>query len=238
VDVIMSEPLAEDGWTPRPELLAAYADGELPAEGPQAALHERIEAWLAKNPEVACDVETYRQVTERYRATAADDPGPAAWAPVLARLRALRLTPGPSRRRWSRLGWLGAGGGMCAAAWWLALTLWSHPVPQKASPDVPLASESSRVVVSEDTEPEVFPVATAAEIEILSVRGEDTGSVVIGELPVEGSLVLLEPSEVTLTHAEPARDNMVPEVRRCGRAACIWAPLDAEREDPEEGNWD
>ena len=229
----MSEPNAEDGWTPRVELLAAYADGELAEEGPQAALYERIESWLAKHPEAAYDLEVYRQVTEWYRATAADDPGPAAWASVLARLRALRSTPTRSPRRWVRLIlW----GGMTAAALWLALTLWFNPAQEKAAaPDVPLAAPS-RPAALEDAEPAVFAVATAAEVEILSVKGEDISSVVVGELPVEGSLVLLEASEVTLTHVEPARDNMMPEVRRCGRTTYIWAPLDAEREDVEEPN--
>jgi hypothetical protein len=234
----MSEPNTEDNWTPRAELLAAYADGELAEDGPQAALSERIQAWLAIHPEVAYELEAYRKLTDWCRATAADDPGPAAWAPVLAHLRALHRMPPRSRSRWRRLAQLGVWGGTSAAALWLTLALWSSHVHEKgAGPGAPVAAPS-RAADPADAEPAVFPVATAAEIEILSVKGEVTSCVVVGELPVEGSLVLLEPDEVTLTHAEPARDNMVPEVRRCGRMACIWAPLDAEREDPEDENWD
>jgi hypothetical protein len=55
-------------------------------------------------------------------------------------------------------------------------------------------------------------------------------------LPVRGALVLLQPGEITLTSVEPTPDNMVPEVRTSGRAPMIWAPVDAEREDPEEPN--
>jgi hypothetical protein len=235
VDETMSEANAEDGWTPRPELLAAYADGELADEGPQAALYRRLEAWLAAHPEMAYEIEGNRRLTDWFRATIANDPGTAAWAPVLARLRGLRLVPTRPKPRWIRVAWIGAAGAACV---WLAFALLYRPGQENiAGPGTQEITARSRpAAVLEEAEPEVFPVATAAEVEILSVKGEDTTTVVVGELPVEGSLPLLQVNEVTLTHVEPARDNMVPEVRRCGSTTFIWAPLDAERDDLEEPN--
>src|SRR5262249_16689970 len=79
-----------------------------------------------------------------------------------------------------------------------------------------------------DTEP--FPVAEAHEVEILSVEGRDTGTVVVGHLPVDGPLVLATPGEVSVTSVEPPRqDQMVPGGYR-GRsdAPMIWARVEGE----------
>ena len=232
----MTRPNAEDDWAPSAALLAAYADGELDEEGPQASLCRRIERWLARNPEKARTIEAHRQICEWYRETAAEDPGPAAWAPVMARLR---LPVAGQRQRWPRIAWLAAAA-TAAACLVVATTLLSRPGKQ----DTALPGKQATVaqahpaVLTEDPDPEVFPVATASEVEILSVKGEDTTTLVVGELPVEGPLPLLGANEVTFTRIEPARDNMVPEVRRAGRTTVVWAPLDVEREDPEEPNWE
>jgi len=156
---------------------------------------------------------------------------------MAARLRALRLPPGKGRR-WSRLTWLAALGGAGAACLWLALTVMFTQGRQEAlAPDGQTPSGPPLVDASPRGEAmEAFPVATAAEVEILSVQGEDTATLVVGELPVEGSLLLLQADELTLTNVEPAHDNMVPEIRKGGSAFMIVAPLDVEREDPEETN--
>ncbi len=72
---------------------------------------------------------------------------------------------------------------------------------------------------------EVFPVATAAEIAILRVEGADTHTLVVGELPVHGPLVLAGPGEVALTSVQPdARDQMMPHIRLDGPGRpLIWA---------------
>jgi hypothetical protein len=66
------------------------------------------------------------------------------------------------------------------------------------------------------------------EVEILRVEGADTGTLVVGALPVHGPLELADPGEVTVTSIEPdARDQMVPVIRSTGRPM-IWARLDSE----------
>jgi len=45
---------------------------------------------------------------------------------------------------------------------------------------------------------EPFPVATAEEIVILRIGGADVRTVVVGNMPVEGPLVMAEPGEVIL----------------------------------------
>jgi len=229
----MTGQFGESGWTPDAELLAAYADGEL-EDGPTGDLRNQIETWLARHPRAADKVEAQRRVTEWFQATTPADPPESAWEPVAARLQGLRLPlPGPDRRwsRWARLTALGITGAACVLlAFTLATLLGRREVPSwQGALNQPRAGASS---IGPDME--ALPVATAAEVEILSVQGDDTATLVVGELPLEGSLLLLQADELTLTAVEPARDNMVPEVRKGGNAPMIWAPLDAEREDPEE----
>jgi len=75
-----------------------------------------------------------------------------------------------------------------------------------------------------------FSVAAAHEVEILNVDGADTPTLVVGELPVQGPLVLAAPGEVTVTSVQPAaRDNMVPEVNVQGpRRPMIWARAETD----------
>jgi hypothetical protein len=229
---------AEYDWTPSAELLAAYADGELDEEGPQAALCRRIESWLARNPEMARTLDAHRRITEWCRDTAAEDPGPVAWASVMGRLR-LAVGSGQGRR-WTSLPWLAAAGGTAAACLVVAVTLvsWLGKRDTAYPHNLMSLAQPQPRALREDAEPDVLPVATASEVEVLSVKGEDTTTLVVGELPVEGPLPLLQTNEVTFTRIEPARDNMVPEVRRAGHTTFVWAPLDAEREDLEEPNWE
>ena len=77
---------------------------------------------------------------------------------------------------------------------------------------------------------EVFPVAIASEVSILSVEGADTQTVVVGRLPLLGAMELAGPGDVALTSVQPdRRDNMVPHVRIGGaHRPMIWAPVEAE----------
>jgi anti-sigma factor RsiW len=215
----MSGQNGQPRWAPSPELLAAYADGELAEDGPGAALFERVEAWLAIHPDAAEEVETQRCLSESCRARAADDPGEEAWTPVVARLQRLYFSRPRPRKRWAWLALLGASAVACAL---LALAWNGRQTREPVNPP--------QIVATPETEDTVLLVATAAEVEILSVQGADTGSLVVGELPVDGSLVLLDADELLLTRVEPDRDDMVPGVLQEGSAPLIWAPTDAERE--------
>ncbi len=77
-----------------------------------------------------------------------------------------------------------------------------------------------------------FPVATEQEVVILRVDGADTGTLVVGLLPLHGPLELAGPGDVTLTSAEPAqRDNLVAELHDMGSGRpIIWARAEAEED--------
>jgi len=75
-----------------------------------------------------------------------------------------------------------------------------------------------------------FAVATAEEIEILSVVAADHPALAVGEMPVRGPLELLAPGEMTVTSVQPdARDNMTPVVPQGADTPMFWAPLVAQK---------
>src|SRR5476649_1717459 len=88
-----------------PELLAAYADGEL-----DAATRAEVERWLALNPDARSSLETQRQLSRHnrpfWRAATAANPGEATWTRVLGNVQdALDTPPRPTpaaspQRRW------------------------------------------------------------------------------------------------------------------------------------------
>jgi hypothetical protein len=65
---------------------------------------------------------------------------------------------------------------------------------------------------------------------VLLVDGADTQTLVVGQLPVQGPLVLAEPGDVERISSQPdALDNMVPTFRLHGpHRPMIWARLDEE----------
>lgn len=109
-----------------------------------------------------------------------------------------------------------AGAAATAAAVWLAFALFSTPHTDSARTDT--------------APPAAFLVASSDEIEILSVDGAATSSLVVGQVPVQGSLELLSPGDVTLTSVQPAEgDNMMPRVHLKGHETpLIWARVDSE----------
>src|SRR5262245_54407800 len=88
---------------PFPELLAAYADGEL-----DAAARAQVEAWLAAHPEARAELEAQRRLSRRnqklWHASAGPSPSEASWARVLNRVQsALRTPPAAAARPRPRL---------------------------------------------------------------------------------------------------------------------------------------
>jgi hypothetical protein len=204
-----------DDWSPSPEILAAYFDGEL-AVHPE--LRGRIADWLRTHPEARAVLEDYRRLAQLWQDTTPPDPTAVAWQELDARLAALQLAraPRPVLRR------LAAAVVLAAA---MALAVWTGWPPPAAPPvqKTPIAESD-----------EVLAVATAAEVTILRVEGEDTQTVAVGEMPVHGPLELAGPGEVTLTNVRPdARDRMMPHVRMDGdHRPMIWARVDAEATEP------
>jgi len=60
----------------------------------------------------------------------------------------------------------------------------------------------------------VLPVVSDDEVEILSVRGADVPSLVVGVMPMQGILVLADPGEVSLIRSNPsAGPRSLAEIR-------------------------
>src|SRR5436190_5975510 len=86
---------------PFPEILAAYADGELDAAG-----RARVETWLARHPEAAADLDAQREWSRRNRrlwqSAAGPQPSDARWSRLFSSIQqALTAPPAqPLVRRW------------------------------------------------------------------------------------------------------------------------------------------
>jgi anti-sigma factor RsiW len=207
---------------PRPELLAAYVDGEL-----DAPVRRQVEAWLTEHPEAAAEVEAQRRLAQSWQAGSPPEPTQAEWAAVLDRIEAAlpsaAVEPKETGSPWG-LGirpWLTRAaalliavllGGAGVAALVLAL-LPGRPV----SPDDLAAREPA----------EPYPVVLAGEVEIVSMHGADAAALVVGEPPAKGPYALLARGEVTLLAIEPDEDDMVPLVtmNESTTAPMIVAPL-------------
>ena len=182
------DPSPDRRWT---RLLAAYADGEL-----DAPTRARVEDYLAANPDARADLDAQRRLGPRgplWRASAAPDPGPAAWDAVLSRVRreaeAHRRTA--PRRSWAR----GLMVALPAAAAVLAAVYLSRP-PAPTGP-----AEAPWPVVGED------------DVEIISLQEADAGLLVIGAPPLAGRLTLASAADVNLIGVDAADDGTLPHAQ-------------------------
>lgn len=210
-------------WRPDPALLSAYLDGELIGRPELVALRDRIEVWLRDHPEARAEFADHRQIDELWRETTPPAPSDQAWAKLEAALAAARPQPWfPSGHAAAAL--LAAAAAITILVWWTLSPRAQPEFVQQPNPPAPAPV----------AEIEVFPVAAASEITILSVEGADTQTVVVGVLPVLGVLELAGPGEVALTSVQPdVRDRMVPHIRLGNnQRPMIWAPVDAEASDP------
>jgi len=218
----------EGNWAPSPELLAAYFDGEFEGRDDLACLRRRLEAWLETSTSARSDLCAYRHLRQLWQETSPREPSPVVWQKLQSELisiqkndktlcaqcslsdRANTEKPSTSNHR-PNYSWKSTFIWTAAACLLFKVLLLKGPLPH---PD--------------DDEP--FPVASEREVVILHVEGADTGTLVVGELPLYGPLELIGPGEVTLTSIQPAqRDNMIPEVYVAGPGPpIIWARAEEE----------
>jgi hypothetical protein len=200
-----------------PELLAAYADGELDPAG-----RARVEAWLADHPD-ARDALTGQQRLSRHnrklwKASAPLSPSEGSWARVFGRVqdvldapvRPARSAP-PRSRRWLRRA-VAVLSTAAAAAVALYLT---NPGPAPVTlPGPPPAVEP-------------LAAATDADIDIISLDDRDAAALVVGKPPLSGTVVLAAHGDVTLKGLQKADDGMLPKapMNDPGAAPMIIAPL-------------
>lgn len=203
-------PSDDPSWAPSPELLAAYFDGEFEGRDELGPLRRRLEDWLARNPDACAELADYRRLRQLWLETTPPEPAPSAWQTVQAHLEAnCRHGRVPVATRSSP---------------------WPTAVLTGAACLLFALTAASRLKVLMDDSP--FPVASEREVVILHVDGADAGTIVVGELPLQGPLELVGPGDVTLTSVQPAqRDNMVPDVFVAGPGRpIIWARAEHEED--------
>jgi hypothetical protein len=192
-----------------PELLAGYADGEL-----TAAERDRVEAWLAANPNGAADLETQRRFGRRRQLwKGVPEPSEAEWRRVLNQVRFAVAAPQPaappagrtSRRR------LLAALAAIAAAVLLVVALF------------PRGSQTVRP----GTEPQdELACADADDVEIMRVFEADVDCLVVGEPPLRRAIVLATIDDVDGLKAAKDTDGMMPMMVKSGpNAPMVFAPM-------------
>lgn len=177
----------------RPELLAAYVDGELDEQ--EAA---RVEEWLTAHPELAQDVADQRRLAQLWHLT----PPPRApdWDASLARLHERLST---ARRPTGSRPWVlalftvaGLAAAILLAVFWAG---WPERPPlEEAGP--------SRVAV------QPWPVVSADDVAIESLHDADRQALVVGEPPASAPLELLAVHEVVVTKLDVDDLGRMPRV--------------------------
>jgi len=203
-DPHLPEPTPERRGGVTPPLLAAFLDGEL-----DAAERSRVEAWLADRPAAAAEIGGQRRVARLWGETPPPEPGPDAWAAVLANVEARLPIAGrrPRRRPW--LPWVGA----AAAAAVIAAVLLSPFFHGGAAP-----------TIAERTDP--LPVIQLGDVVIVSMDARDAGGLVVARPPVQQPILLARQDDVSFMSMEsyPRDDGLVPQIGE-GEVPMIVAPL-------------
>lgn len=149
------------------------------------------------------------------------EPSARAWentrTGITARLP--RVTPG---RRWHTLAKVGATAGLLSAGVLLAWGLWAtfHPPAAPTPPEVPFADAAS---VDPLAGYDVLPIATASDVMISSVRGNEVrfGSI---NHPVPDAMPLASGADVTIHRGPVAGELSCPDPG--GAAVYVMPPVD------------
>jgi anti-sigma-K factor RskA len=181
-----------------PELLAAYADGELDAAG-----RARVEAWLAAHPEARAELENQRKLSRTnsklWHTSSPPSPGERSWSRLFVRVHtALANRPATAEpTRGAPRFRFGAAALAAAAAVLFAIGLFrpGEPAPVDPSPS------------SDET---VLVMADPADIDIQSIQDADTELLVIGQPPLIGLVVLAAPGDIQLEKVAKDTDGMMP----------------------------
>jgi anti-sigma factor RsiW len=180
-----------------PELLAAYADGELsPAEC------RRVAAWLAGHPAAADNVEAQRRLDRLFEQAAPPPPTEEQWAEALARVERGLALPAARRPAWRRRLAAALTGLAAAAALLLALARQGPPALNGPPQD------DTRVTAEEP-----WPVASADDVQIISMDDRDRGALVVGKPPVSEPLELVTTGDVKVSRLEPDGQGRVGRLR-------------------------
>lgn len=198
---------------PGPGELVAYVDGTL---DPRAC--GRVTSWLAAHPEVAAELDDHRIVMEAARLAPIPEPTEADWVTALARITAALPACRPAAPRGGARARLLVRATAAAAAV-LLLSLPGERVPR---PLLGLAA----------MDPAPLQVASADDVEIISIDAADLPGLLVGHPPVREPLVLAVAGDVELHHAEAGQASWVPTMADGeGETPMIVMPMRASRGD-------
>lgn len=197
----------------RPEMLAGYADGEL-----SAADRLTVEAWLAADAAAQTELETQQRLShknvELWTKVAPPMPSDAVWSRVLSSIDAgvqpampsvNYRTSGPrGRNRWAVA--------VAAVAAMFLIAIGYNFFPNTSHNINGLYSAN-----------DVFQIARADQIDILSVQGDDD-MIVVGRPPLAGpmDLVTVGDTELWATASEPTDTPSKPLVAPGDTKRPIW----------------
>lgn len=199
-----------------PEILAAYVDGEF--EGCESLKQQKqaVEQWLEQHPQASDDIAEWRELKQFWQDTVPPEPANEDWAKVFTCIH--KELQRHETEAAKKLPWTWIIGGAAAA---LLLVIFGPLAWNSVFPP----QQYDAHVQKQPTAPEaeVFPVATAEEVEILRVGGDDTESLVVGNLPVDGPLVLADRNDVQVMAIEPAADQPMPQINNQSERPMVWA---------------
>jgi hypothetical protein len=178
-----------------PELLAAYADGEL-----DAAERGRVEEWIAANSNGIVELETQKRLGRRHGRLWQwhVEPSEAAWQRTLHSINMTLSAPRPlaatgrSRRRL-----LTALAALAAA---IVFAVFWFP------------RESGDKGVAKTAPVDGFACATADDVEIMRIFEVDVDRLVIGEPPLRRAVVLASFEDVDGLNVLRDTDGMMPAI--------------------------
>jgi hypothetical protein len=183
---------------PSPEQLAAFLEGDLHPD-----LHDQVDNWLADHPEAQAGLNADRDLDLLFRETVPPEPSPEAWEATLAHIQSRVFDP-PVRPRSPRWG-VRLVAGLVSAAAVLAGVLLVPPTFHHPDGSAGLVTPEG-----EGFEEEPFVVASAREVNIISMDARDADAVVMG-MPLMGLFQLAEQDDIEVLDAEPPHaDGPVP----------------------------
>lgn len=185
----MNYHLTNSDRTPTPAELVAFVDGRL-----DALRARQIELWLAVHPDTAASVEEHRQVLQQVRDLAPPEPADAAWEHVWNQIAAALPAPREEPRRLRRRV-LGVVAGIAA----LLLLM----IPSHVSRQEPRNSLDAIAIMP-------ILLASADEVEIVSIDGADVKALLVGEPPLRRPFELASVDDVELNFAEAGEQGWVP----------------------------
>lgn len=202
-----------------PELLGAYADGEL---GP--ADRDRVDQWLADHPEARELLDEQESLgpcnVEFWQAVRPPEPCRGEWAATVHNIR--NRSRAPVTRRWPHRG----GSLALAATATAAAVLFLFP----ADPGGPGQDVIPALFTPGEPDDEPFAMASADEVRIVSLPESAAHLLIVGEHPLANTLVALaraDEIEFFGVNTDPSgRFPELPTEVAPDDAPMIWAPKD------------